>query len=191
MDFFSYQVIYIIPSFKKTKTGMTKDILIILLMILLSHKFILSILEQHKKIEKMDNTYASPEMKDELMQFIMNAQSNSASPSVPVSAGVSEVSPASNLAASSFGPESTDMSKYFAMKSSDALKNLQNTMTTTTLKAEAPGSVYAPVPEASVPTPMSGGDLLLLKRTEDKVMNGEPFFGSVVPFGDDVSFAVV
>lgn len=172
---------------------MTKDILIILLMILLSHKFILSMLEQHqlsKKIEKMDNTYASPEMKDELMQFIMNAQGSSASSgSVPLQAGVSEVSPASNLAASAFGPESTDMSKYFAMKSSDALKQLQTTMTTTPLKADSPGSVYAPVPSESVPTPMTGGDLLLLKRTEDKVMNGEPFFGSVVPFGDDVAFA--
>lgn len=157
-------------------------------MILLSHKFILSMLEQHqlsKKIEKMDNTYASPEMKDELMQFIMNAQAQQS----PTTAGVSEVSPASNLAASSFGPESTDMSKYFAMKSSDALKQLQSTMTTTPLKAEAPGSVYAPVPAGDTPTPMSGGDLLLLKRAEDKVMNGEPFFGSVVPFGDDVAFA--
>jgi len=161
---------------------MNKDLIIAFLLVLLSHKFLLNLIENRPKIEKMDNTVPEPapsNMKDELMQFIMNLQGSASGTS-----GVTEVSSANTMAKASFGSESTDLSKHFAMKASDAIAKLPSS-TETHNPVDS-----APVPIDTAPTPMSGSDFLLLKRsTDDSVMNGGSFFGNVVPFSNDSAFA--
>ena len=162
---------------------MNKDLIIAFLLVLLSHKFLLNLIESRPKVEKMDNVPGeSGNMKDELMQFIMNLQGSASGTS-----GVTEVSSANTMAKASFGSESTDLSKHFAMKASDAIAKLPSTAKSTETHNPVDS---APVPIDNAPTPMSGSDFLLLKRsTDDSVMNGGSFFGNVVPFSNDSPFA--